>query len=394
MFATGSTRSNEIIKFEFSMKKLLIVSDTPTHPVTGGNRTCILQNAEMLRQIGFDVYFLYVHNYDAPNSHIAPTREHWGDRFLFYRLKPVQHFYRRVISRLYPRQYSELDYLFPWGLNKYVNSLHKKYGFSGMLVNYVWLSKLADTNIPNIALYTHDVFSNRAERMNDPQYCWRSFSVADEAKGIRRFNNILAIQNVEASYFKYLAPKKNVYTVYSPMEYQEQPLTLNSNILFLSGAGDANIYGLDWFVKEVLPLVRAERPEACLIIGGSICDHISNRYDDKNIQLMGRVDNPSDFYANGDVVINPTSQGTGLKIKTLEAIAHGKYTVVHPHSAEGIFERVQPPVNASDSPKEFANRIVTALGNREILNKNNDCCKIYLEAYNRYISIIYNDLFF
>lgn len=109
---------------------------------------------------------------------------------------------------------------------------------------------------------------------------------------------------------------------------------------------------------------------------------------------MGRVDNPSDFYANGDVVINPTSQGTGLKIKTLEAIAHGKYTVVHPHSAEGIFERVQPPVNASDSPKEFANRIVTALGNREILNKNNDCCKIYLEAYNRYISIIYNDLFF
>ena len=42
------------------MKKILIVAKTPTHPTTAGNRWGILAQAESLKKLGNEVYFLYV----------------------------------------------------------------------------------------------------------------------------------------------------------------------------------------------------------------------------------------------------------------------------------------------------------------------------------------------
>lgn len=41
------------------MKKVLIISDTPTHPTNTGNKMCILSYATLLQDMGYDVYFLY-----------------------------------------------------------------------------------------------------------------------------------------------------------------------------------------------------------------------------------------------------------------------------------------------------------------------------------------------
>lgn len=375
------------------MKKLLIVSDTPTHPVSGGNRACILQNVDLLRNMGFDIYFLYVHNYDAPEADIDETRSHWGDRFLFYRVPTAQHLYRRVMARIYPAACAGIDFLFPWGLNKYVEKVQRQHNFTALLVNYVWMSRLYRTSIPHKALYTHDVFSNRAERVNIKNYAWRTFTVAQEAKGIRRFDNVLAIQSNEAIYFRYLSPGSRVRTVYSPVEFNRQPLMLNHNILFFSGAGDLNISGLDWFVKEVFPIILEKMPQARLVIGGDICKSLAGRYTNPNIQLVGRVENPADFYKLGDIVINPVFQGTGLKIKTLEAISYGKYIVAQPHSVEGMFSGSEQPYDVAHQPIDFAEKIITAITNERILSHRVNISHDYIQAYNKYIRNIYEEIF-
>ena len=71
------------------MKKLLIVSDTPTHPVSGGNRACILQNVDLLRNMGFDIYFLYVHNYDAPEADIDEATGETDSSFIGCRRRSI-----------------------------------------------------------------------------------------------------------------------------------------------------------------------------------------------------------------------------------------------------------------------------------------------------------------
>ena len=69
--------------------------------------------------------------------------------------------------------------------------------------------------------------------------------------------------------------------------------------------------------------------------------------------LQGYVANPYDFYAQADVCINPCYQGTGLKIKTFEAVSYDKVTMVHPHSMNGIFDKEHAPLFASDKPEDW-----------------------------------------
>jgi hypothetical protein len=73
----------------------------------------------------------------------------------------------------------------------------------------------------------------------------------------------------------------------------------------------------------------------------------------EGVKLLGFVDNVYDFYAQGDVAINPVYQGTGLKIKTFEALSYGKVTMVHPHSMEGVFDAKNAPLFASANPDEW-----------------------------------------
>ncbi len=375
------------------MKKILIVSDILTHPVTGGNRACILQNADLLRSMGFDVYFLYLCNYDEPESAIESTREYWGNRFFVYRLRGLQRFYRKVMGRIHRKSFNRIDFFFPWGLNKFVESLHKQFDFHGLLVNYVWMSKLSETSIPRKALYTHDVFSYRAQRVAVPNYSWKTFPVSEEAKGIRRFEHILAIQSNEACFFRYLAPHCNVYASYSPVKSCLQPLALNKNILFFSGAGDLNVNGLDWFINRVLPIIVQSDSNIRLLVGGGICSAIKSRYSNPNIELIGRVDNPEEFYSKGDIAINSVYQGTGLKIKTLEGVAFGKFVVTSTHSAEGLYAPAQLPVNITDNPREFAQAILSAINNEPLLQKNKTLCHNYIDNYNSYIKSIYSKVF-
>ena len=75
--------------------------------------------------------------------------------------------------------------------------------------------------------------------------------------------------------------------------------------------------------------------------------------DIEGVTALGYIDNPEDFYRIADVAINPVYQGTGLKIKTFEAISYDKITIVHPHSMDGIYDKNNAPLFASERPEKW-----------------------------------------
>lgn len=83
-----------------------------------------------------------------------------------------------------------------------------------------------------------------------------------------------------------------------------------------------------------------------------------------------------DFYSKGDVVINPTFQGTGLKIKTFESISYDKISMCHPHSKIGIFDPYTAPLFSSKEPSEWVNYLIEVWNSKkrilEIKNNNKD----------------------
>ena len=373
--------------------KVLIVSKCPTHPITAGNRFLIDAMSNLLRDLGCEVHFLYV--YDAPlrnNSKsylqsLDETKKVWGSYFHVYKVpkhEKVIFNLRNLYRKKFCQNYVKCDDEYPEGLTSFVDSLNKKLCFDAVIINYYYLSKLLyKSSIPKKAILTHDCFTYRSIFAGAKD---KQLTPNEESKAMKRCPHIFSVQDEECAYFKRIAPQSRHYITYANYKYRSTPVTNNKNIIFFSGGNDYNVNGLRWFVDSVFPIICSKVPDAKLLIGGSICNVIKSSFEGKkNIKLYGFVDDPYEFYSLGDVAINPVYQGTGIKIKTFEAISYDKIVMVHPHSIEGIYMSDKAPLFCSDKPEEWASFLESLWDNTEKIFEIKKKNLQYLDSLNEFI---------
>lgn len=372
--------------------KILIISKCPTHPTTAGNRWAILAQAEALRQLGNDIHFLYVQELPMRRD-MKPykedydfTRAYWGDKFHCFTVSKADKFRMNIMKFVDERtrdNYHSVDEVYPRGLSLFVQKLQDKYNFDICIVNYIWLSRLfKDVKFNKTAIHTHDAMAYKKLKVG--RDC-RSITAHEEAKALQRSKNLFALQDDEAAYFSILSPQSNIYTIYSIYSHHPQPITGNRNIVFLSGNNEYNQNGIRWFVNVVWPEIHQRFEDVKLLIGGSICRHVGDLANIDGIELQGFIENPPDFYAQGDVAINPIYQGTGLKIKTFEALSYDKITLVHPHSMVGIFQKDKAPLFSSSKPKAWVEYLEEVWDNPDFLTKLKKQNKKYMTEMNEFI---------
>lgn len=81
---------------------------------------------------------------------------------------------------------------------------------------------------------------------------------------------------------------------------------------------DANRSGLEWFMREIVPLL----PSSYRVhVAGKGAGSVSNPY--QNVTYDGFVDNAIAFLRRSKVVVVPTVAGAGVQIKTIEGISAG-----------------------------------------------------------------------
>ena len=215
--------------------KVLIVSTNQSHPTDAGNRTAIMGQVQILKHLGCDVHFLFV-DMSLRKTDESQMREYWSDHYHVFHLHPLRKVRRVIIDKVrtticHGRWLCDDHY--PFGLEDYLEQLNKKQLFDAIVIQYMRLSRLLTyTSIPKKALYTHDVFSYKDLRTGTPFY--EACNAHEEAKALQRCPNIFAIQEDEATFYSYLAPKSKIFTVYSHFDYHHQPEAGNKNILFLA----------------------------------------------------------------------------------------------------------------------------------------------------------------
>lgn len=112
---------------------------------------------------------------------------------------------------------------------------------------------------------------------------------------------------------------------------------------------------LRWFLKEVHPHI----PEHFSIhVAGSGANWIDGKY--KNVEYRGFVENPHVFLQQARVIAIPALHGSGIQIKTLEAISSGSPIVSTQVGLRGI---PNPPrtVHRTESPREFSELLQSLL---------------------------------
>jgi hypothetical protein len=169
-----------------------------------------------------------------------------------------------------------------------------------------------------------------------------TFSREEERTMLLQCGHVLAIQHAEAGYLVELVPERRVSTVGMDCDVPAVP-GLPSGAAELVGivgsANPANVDGLRLFLDRSWPLIRDRAPRARLKIAGQLGTAVRQWYPDTppdGVEAIGRVEDMAEFYRHVRVVVNPVRVGTGLKIKTIEALAHCRPIVTYPVGCEGI----------------------------------------------------------
>jgi glycosyltransferase involved in cell wall biosynthesis len=90
------------------------------------------------------------------------------------------------------------------------------------------------------------------------------------------------------------------------------------------------------FIENSFPLVKAIFPLTKLYIIGSNPPSNLIKLSSESIIVTGYVEDPSAYFERASIGIAPLLEGAGIKVKVLEMLEVGLYTIATPVAAEGI----------------------------------------------------------
>jgi len=137
-----------------------------------------------------------------------------------------------------------------------------------------------------------------------------------------------------------------------------------SRLLIVASRNQPNRRSLEWFLRSVWPLVLAAYRHAGLAGGAprlDICGTIAEDFAGVQIEAChfhGQVEDLYAFYAAADVVLLPVVIGSGVAIKTIEAILHGRPVVATRHALRGLPEAIVRCIGSANEPQDFAAAVV------------------------------------
>jgi glycosyltransferase involved in cell wall biosynthesis len=214
-----------------------------------------------------------------------------------------------------------------------------------VIVEYAMFAYIVDeiatrTERPALLLDTVDVVSARTERFQakgvTPSI---QATEEEEAEIFARFDFLIAIQQQEADLVRHLAPEKTVliaghpHPIASFSENRQQPVRL----LFVGATAQHNKHALMGFLENVWPRFwETHAGKATLDVVGTVAKNLDPGKLPEGVNLVGPVEDLDEAYRRADICINPAFIGSGLKIKNVEALCHGRPLVTTPVGAEGL----------------------------------------------------------
>lgn len=330
-------------------QSILIVSPIASHPADQGNAARIQAEALELKRRNVAADFFYYGMEGMSDGQYEAMSRFWR-RFFFLKSAPLE-------PPSLPRTWG-LDDWCSESLCDQVAAVCRKHHYDAVIVNYVWMSRILERVAgPLRIIDTHDLFGDRhlvAEASSlEPR--WFFTTVAEEDRGLARADVVIGIQKNESR--KLAARHKGrTITVGHPIapHFLLRPRRTGAATFTFGYIGSANPFN----VASVASLDRAIAGRGGMnwTLAGTISrrplDLVSHPY------RMGMVDRLTEFYDNVDCVLNPMMGGTGLKIKTIEALAHGRPMIGTVDAFEGIetrhpFHRLRTVEEVADAMRTY-----------------------------------------
>jgi glycosyltransferase involved in cell wall biosynthesis len=240
---------------------------------------------------------------------------------------------------------------------------------AAVIVEYVFLSRcleaIADLPLVRV-IETDNVFYQRRASFAAAEIAedWFAPTEAQESAALQRADVIMAVQESDYANLLRMAPRSAIVLAPHAQAAVDSRQWHGDVVLAVGNDTPHNIIGLQRFVAAAWPLVRRAIPNAQLIVGGRLGRHFDDRSN--HIENAGTFEDGAELYGKAAIALNATPCGTGLKIKSVDALCHGKALVSTPNGVEGL-ERYNDSYIVAPTPADFGPPIVRLLKNRSEL---------------------------
>lgn len=200
-------------------------------------------------------------------------------------------------------------------------------------------------------------FANQAERM-----------FRFEADVCRKVRRVIAVSESDARTHRELFGLQDVPSVPTGVDVEALtppgPRTIETDLIFI-GSMDwmPNVDGVDYFLDEILPVIRRKRPDCSMtIVGRYPPKSLRQRAaQDPRLRVTGTVDDVRPYLWSAAVSVVPLRIGGGTRLKIYEAMAAKTPVVSTSIGAEGL--DIHPPddIRLADTAEAFADACLELL---------------------------------
>ena len=350
----------------------------------GGRIRSFQMVKELARRHSVTVLTFYPAVEDDPHPEIAPLFEELvtvplqlpkkkslGEYLDYLRLLPARH------------AYSMQKYYRP-ELRKAVAELFGRKSFDAIICDFVYPAGVLDWKSETpIVLFTHNVEAEVWERQyqvsNDPI---RKLMFGLEFVRLKRSERyyaqraarVLAVSESNRQFFgRYAGGAEHVTLVPTGVDtdfFRPAPEPSLDRHLVFTGSMDwaPNHDAMEYFYREILPLIRVEEPEVEIWMVGRNPPASLTRLvkGDRKVHLTGRVEDVRPFIDRSSVYVLPMRTGSGTRLKVFEAMASGKAIVSTPVGAEGLPVTHGENLMLAAEPAEFAKAVIQLVRDFEL----------------------------
>ncbi|HVR80777.1 MAG TPA: glycosyltransferase [Luteimonas sp.] len=149
-----------------------------------------------------------------------------------------------------------------------------------------------------------------------------------------------------------------------------QPFAQRRDLVFVGGfRHPPNVDAVRWFVHDIFPLLRAQRPELQFhCIGGHVTAEIEALATHPGVIVHGHLPDITPYMDGCRIAVAPLRYGAGVKGKVNLSMAHGQPVVATTCAAEGMHLVDGRDVLLADSAEAFAAAILQLYDDSSLWN--------------------------
>lgn len=262
-------------------------------------------------------------------------------------------------------------------MKNHLSSITASTKYDYVLVGYVyWANLIHDVNLKDAVkiIDVNDFISLQYFYLHDGSIRLGNF-LEEEIRRINMFDVALCISDDERMFFSQFAPSPTFFYVPQFFPKRELPSLINCafDILFIGSDNPHNQKSIKWFFDCVFPIL--DKTYKILLVG-----KITNHVDDySNVTKIRFADDLDNVYKQVKISICPMLQGTGMKIKVVEALSYGKPIVCTIRGVDGFNQKKSNGCIVADNPEEFAGAISMLLNDDGFYNHHQQLATHFFE---------------